>query len=359
MNRFTPLANARGSESLTLAALNSMTNEKSTSDEYQHACKHVAAFDVSRNGKIEVTGRDAATFLHNLCTNDIINLKPGAGCEAYFTNAQARVVAPVIVYRVPEHNDFWLDAPANVSAKVMTHLDRYLISEDVQLADRSVEFAQIHVAGPESGQCLMKAIGRDLPELAELQHTRTLTDSGLTLIIRRHSPLGLLGFDVLCAQDHAADMWKRLAHVGASPASESTYEILRIEAGTPEFGKDIDDNRLVFDIGRNPAAISFTKGCYLGQEPIVMARDRGHANRKLLGLIASSGDAIPSGAKVFRDDADVGQVTSSVVSPRLGAIALAYLRRGHQDPGTAVEIDLGASRRTAEVSSLPFSGACV
>jgi folate-binding protein YgfZ len=152
---------------------------------------------------------------------------------------------------------------------------------------------------------------------------------------------------------------QRLAQAGVPLASESIYEILRIEAGTPEFGKDIDENRLVFDIGRYPAAISFTKGCYLGQEPIVMARDRGHANRKLLGLIAASGDAVPPGAKVFRGDVEVGQVTSSAVSPRLGAIALAYLRRGHQEPGTAVEIDVGASRRTKEVSSLPFSGASV
>jgi folate-binding protein YgfZ len=327
--------------------------------DYQQAYSHAVAFDHSQHGKIEVAGRDAATFLHNLCTNDIINLQPGAGCQAYFANAQARLVSPIIVYRVPGRNEFWLDIPVNMAAKVMTHLDRYLISEDVQLADHTAEFAQIHVAGPESPVAITKCADRQMPDLAELQHIKVSDNIAAMLVVRRRSPLGLPGFDILCAHDRTDTVWQRLAAAGAPRGTDETYEVLRIEAGTPEFGRDIDENRLVFDIGRNPAAISYTKGCYLGQEPIVMARDRGHANRKLLGLIVSSPDLVPPGAKVFRGDVEVGQVTSSVASPRLGRIALAYLRRGHQDPGTAVEIEVNGSRRTAEVSSLPFSGASV
>src|SRR5262249_3387955 len=143
---------------------------------------------------------------------------------------------------------------------------------------------------------------------------------------------------------------------GARPAGPETYNILRVEAGTPDFGPDIDENRLVMEVGRTAEAICYTKGCFLGQEPIVMARDRGHVNRTLLGLKLHGSGPAPHGAKVVRDGNEVGQVASSVVSPRLGPIALAYLRRGSQEPGTVVEVQGDGATRTAEVASLPFVG---
>ena len=118
---------------------------------------------------------------------------------------------------------------------------------------------------------------------------------------------------------------QHLIAAGAQPAGLGTYEVLRVEAGVPEFGIDLDDNRLVFEVGRTAQAISYTKGCYLGQEPIVMARDRGHVNRLLLGLKLTGDSAVSPGSKVIRDGQEIGLTTSSVVSPRLGALALAYL----------------------------------
>ena len=145
-----------------------------------------------------------------------------------------------------------------------------------------------------------------------------------------------------------------LIAAGAQPAGLGTYEVLRVEAGVPEFGIDLDDNRLVFEVGRTAQAISYTKGCYLGQEPIVMARDRGHVNRLLLGLKLTGDSAVSPGSKVIRDGQEIGLTTSSVVSPPLGALALAYLRRGHWEAGTAGEVETASGRTRPKSPPCPF-----
>jgi folate-binding protein YgfZ len=166
----------------------------------------------------------------------------------------------------------------------------------------------------------------------------------------------LPGYDIVCPHGQAEEVWRLLIQAGATPAGMASYELLRVEAGTPVYGVDIDEDRFVVEVGRD-GAICYTKGCYLGQEPIVMARDRGHLNRFLRGLKICSGEVVARGAKIARDGNEVGHVTSSVVSPRLGtAIALAYMRRGSQEPGTTVQVESATGRRAADVTSLPFTG---
>jgi folate-binding protein YgfZ len=321
--------------------------------EYRQAREGAALFDISHRGKGEVTDREAARFLHNLCTNDIVSLPAGSGCEAFFTTNKARAVAHALIYHLPSPGGdaFWLDVPPGLAGKLLHHLDHYRISEQVEFADRTADFAQLHLAGPRARDVLAAVLAGDLPDLGDLQVV--LRD---TLQVRRHEPLGVPGYDLLCPPAAAVDLWQRLGAAGARPAGLEAYHVLRVEAGTPVYGIDIDDNRLVMDVGRTARAICYTKGCYLGQEPIVMARDRGHVNRTLLGLKVSGEGPVPAGAKVLRGTEEVGQVASSVVSPRLGPIALAYLRRGSQEPGTAVEVVTAAGARAAEVTGLPFSG---
>ena len=173
------------------------------------------------------------------------------------------------------------------------------------------------------------------------------------IVLRLQNPLGLPGYDLLVGRNKAGELWQLLSSLGGKPAGLDAYELLRVETGTPTYGKDIDDERFVVEVNR-PQAISYTKGCYLGQEPIVMARDRGHVNRKLLGVQVSGEGPVLYGTKLVRDGAEAGQVTSSVMSPRFGPIALAYLRRGHDSPGTKLEVE--SAGRTAEVVGLPFAG---
>jgi folate-binding protein YgfZ len=329
-------------------------------DEYRAAVEDAALFDVSDRGKLELTGPDAPSFLHNLCTNDINGLALGAGCEAFFTTAKAKVVGHALIYhaRLDGGRDaLLLDVEPGKAEPLLKHLDRYLISEQVELADRTADYAQFHLAGPRAKAVLERALGEPAPDLGELQHMERTFGLNATCHVRRHDPLGLPGYDIVCRRERAEGVRGMLTAAGARPAGAATYETLRVEAGTPVEGRDFDENRFVVEVGRGPRAISYAKGCYLGQEPIVMARDRaGHVNRALMGLLLGDGGGpVPAGAKVFRDGAEVGVVTSSAVSLRAGGpVALAYLRRGHQEPGTAVEVETPEGRRPAVVRGLPI-----
>jgi len=321
--------------------------------EYRSACENAAVFDLLPRGKIEVAGKDAAAFLHNLCTNDVKSLAVGAGCEAFFCTPKAKAIAHTYLGRFQsgDHDVFWLDLEPGLADKLFNHLNHYLISEQVELADRTQELSMLHLAGPQSPQIIERLLAPPAPELAELHHVARPWKNE-PIRVRRHRPLGLPGFDLICKIGVAAELTQSLTDAGAVLAGNQTFEVLRVEAGTPIYGADIDDNRLVFEVGRTQQAISYTKGCYLGQEPIVMARDRGHINRTLLGVKIAGKEPLAPGARLLQNGTEVGQVTSSVYSPRLGqAIALAYLRRGSQEPGLVLEVE---NQRQATVANLPF-----
>ena len=323
--------------------------------EYQTARTDCALFDTSHRGKIAVTGKDAASFLHNLSTGDITGMPLGAGCEAFFCNAKAKVIAYALVYHArlaDGKSAYWLDVAPGESEKLIKHLDRFLIAEQVEIFDRTLDLAQVHLVGAGATAALARALGDDVPDLDPLLHMERTFGVSVHSHIRRNDCLGVPGYDIVCLSNLAPGLWRVLAGAGAKPAGLDAYELLRVEAGTPEYGIDIDENRYAFDVGRTTQAICYTKGCYLGQEPIVMARDRaGHAPRTLTGLKLSGDGAVARGVKARRNGEDVGWVTSSVSSPKLRCgIALAYLRHGHNEPGTLVEVE----ERTAVVTALPF-----
>lgn len=324
-------------------------------DEYAAAVESAALFDRSAVGHVEVAGPEAPQFLHNLSTNDVANMPLGAGCEAFFCNLRARALFHVHIYHVMPggRHALWLDVTPGYHEKLIQHLDRYLIAEQVELADRTGDLATLHVAGPSSRDVLSKAVGQALPELQLYQHMERALGS-LPIHVRRIDPLGVPGWDVVVRREHLREAWDRLSAAGAPPAGTTAFDVLRIEAGTPVYGPDIDENRFVVEVGRKDA-ISYTKGCYLGQEPIVMARDRaGHLNRYFRGL--RFGEAVAAGAKLFAGEGEVGLVTSSADSPRLGPIGLGYVRRGHEPAGTALHV-VGPTGPGAVVAELPIEPA--
>jgi folate-binding protein YgfZ len=327
--------------------------------EYQNACQDVALFDRSHHGKVQAVGKDARSFLHNLCTNEVNKLLAGSGCEAYLTSGQAKILADVFIYRVasPEGADcLRLDTGPGLGEPIHKHLDRYLVSEQVELADRTKEFAQLHLAGPRAAEVLEQVLPDKLPPLAALQHTEQVV-ADTACPIRRHDSVGLPGYDLLCAREKAEAVWQVLCAAGARPAGLKAYHLLRVEAGTPEYGVDLDESTLPQEVGRLEQTVSFTKGCYIGQETVARIRTYGHVNRSLVGLKLDEEATVSPGTKLYHDGKEAGQVTSCVVSPRLGqAIALAYVRRPHQEPGTTLEMAAETGRRTAEVVSLPFGG---
>jgi len=321
--------------------------------EYRAACEGAALFADSARGTVELSGKDALLFLHNLCTNDVKNLPLGAGCEAFLCTAKAKVVAYVGVSHLldADRDVVWLDCEPGQAERLLNHLDHYLISEQVELAGRTDEIAMFHVCGPQAQDMLSRVLGRNLANLQEWQQqTEALADVG-ACHLRRHDVLGPPGFDISCSHEAVAKLKQMLLAAGAVAAGDNTREILRVEAGTPVYGKDIDEDRAVMEVGRTRQAICYTKGCFLGQEPIVMARDRGHVNRTLMGVRLSEGGPVARGTKLFTNGTEVGQVTSFVLSPRFGPIGLAYIKRGFQEPGTVLEADDG---RHGVVCTLPF-----
>ncbi len=318
--------------------------------DYTAAVNAAALFDTSSAGKLVLTGPDAPMFLGNLCTNDIKNLPLGGGCEAYFCDTRAKVQFAVWIYHIMIGNDraMWVETTPGRHEALAKYLDRYLISEQVEIADRTAEFAQFHLVGPQAKSVLNRALGETLPDLPEFAHL----DRDFVRI-RRRDLLGLPGFDIVCPIGSADAVRDRLA--GAVAGSTETYEILRVEAGTPLFGPDIDESRFVMEVGRAARAVSYSKGCFLGQEPIVMARDRaGHVNRTFLGMKVLEGGPLPAGSKLTRDGQDVGVVTSSCHSPRLGVpVALGYLRWKNQEPGLRLEAETPTGLQPVEVIGLP------
>src|SRR5205823_14480094 len=159
---------------------------------------------------------------------------------------------------------------------VFKHLDRHLISEQVELADRTREYAQVHLCGPEARAVLERAWGGPVAELGELQHEQRPPLGMLQL--RRHDLLNLPGYDILWPARDAVSFWQILTQAGARPAGQEAFEVLRVEAGVPRYGVEMNEERFVVEVGRTPQAISYSKGCYLGREPIVVARGPGPVN---------------------------------------------------------------------------------
>jgi tRNA-modifying protein YgfZ len=327
--------------------------------EYQSARTGAVLFDISDQGTIQVSGPDAAVFLHNLCTNDVVHLSAGAGREAFFTTGQGKIVGHAIIEHLSpgaEQGAYWLVVSPGTADRLLAHLNHYLVTEQVELGDRTTDVSRLHVAGPQARMVVEAAFCRPVGDLASLGHIRMMLGE-TEICICAHEPLALPGYDLVCPREGAGTLWTALTQADARPAGMQVYHTLRIEAGTPWYGIDIDDSNLPHEVGRIDQAVSFTKGCYIGQETIARIRTYGHVNRSLVGLKAEGDSPLPSKSKVLREGKEIGYVTSSVWSPSVGAvIGLAYVRRGNQDPGTSMEIDVTGQARRAVVASLPFRG---
>ncbi len=275
---------------------------------------------------LSVQGADAGKFLQSFCTNDVLKLSVGESCEAFFTNAKAHIVAYGEVHRGRERWLILLSSPT--AHELAGALDRYIIREDVQLAAPGEEMTLVLVPRKATNS-LDDALGEQLPLVSWGAEWRVIVSQ-------------TRGVSILQSQLQAA---------GLTRASWEAVNSLRIELGSPLDKIDVDDSNLPQEVTRSGRAISFTKGCYLGQEPVARIDALGHVNRTLVG-VKFSGDEIPSrGAELSREGKVVGQVTSACWSPRLQSpLALAYVRRGSNGVGSVLESSLGV----AEVVELPI-----
>jgi aminomethyltransferase len=260
-----------------------------------------AWLDLSARGRITVRGRDRVRLLHNITSNEVKKMTPGAGCYAFLLNPQGRIQADLCLLCFADH--FLIDTEPELREKVQQLIRRYIISDKVELEDVTGQTAAIGVEGPLADS---------------LQPPDGCTKAPFSLT-------GQPGYRIYCAAAEMARIVGQLEAAGARPATPGDARVVRIENGKPRYGEDIRETSLPQET-QQLHAVSFTKGCYLGQEIVERIRTQGHLNRKLVRLeIDGSEPAVP-GAKLMVDGQEA-EVTSSVYSPHFGkVIALAYVR---------------------------------
>ena len=319
------------------------------------AARHRAAFvDRSHRGRIVVSGTERASYLQGLFTNDIVALKAGQGCYTAYLTAQGRMIADLYAYELGDV--LLLTMIGGVKDDVMAKLDQFIFSEDVQLGDVTGTFAQMAIVGPDAASTVAAIVSgvfeSGLREMPEHGNTRGEWAGGAA-IVTRVTDAGEPGFDLYVEHTQAGALKAALLDAGLIELDEATAEAVRIESGIPLFGRDMDEETIPLEAGIESRAISFSKGCYVGQEVVIRVLHRGHGRvaRKLVGL-ALDGDRVPDAGTAIRSgDREIGKVTSSTASPALKRpIALAYVHRDFLEPGTKVTV----GEHDAEVTALPF-----
>lgn len=293
---------------------------------------------------VSLSGADRQSFLHNMCTNDIRKLARGEGCEAFCTDVKGRIVAHVWVL-VLEVRITLLAVP-NQAQRIVSHLDRYIIREDVQLADETAKESWTVLAGPQVGALLG---GADKKLNKPWQCAICPLGDVECMLVRFPLPdrdAFLLG----TAADHAEVVHKQLSESGAVACDLPAWTALRVETGLPLFGVDFDESNLPQEVARDAEAISFTKGCYLGQETIARIDALGHVNKQLVTLKFAEGTTPKANTPLLQQENQVGVATSIAQSIRSDAtLALGMVRRGSNDVGAKLESTFGQ----VEVISTP------
>lgn len=304
---------------------------------------------------LRLVGPDRVRFLNGMVSNDVAALAPGQGVRAVKTSSKGRVEALV---RVRATSDaLFIDARAAVAERVRATLDQFIIMDDCAISDVSDARDVVSLVGPDSARVL-DAAGLGAPALPLGALAPHAFASAGDVVIVADPTLGVPAFELHAPAGQGDALAERLVAVGATPISSEALEILRIEAGVPVDGRELDDETFPME-ARLESAISFSKGCYIGQEVIARATNFGGVKHILVGLVVD-GDALPEeGAPVFVDGSDVrvGELTSIARSPTLGrTIALGYVRRTEEAPGTRVVVASAAHGRLgATVAALPFA----
>jgi folate-binding protein YgfZ len=306
--------------------------------DYRVLTEGCGLIDRSERGKLALTGTEAKSFLAGQVTNDIVGLEEGGGCYAAFLTHKGKMLGDLRVLDAGE--ELLLDTERSTLQALFDMVRRFKIGFDVELHKRTVQRGLLSLIGPRARAV---AGAEDLPADEHAHRPGEIAGRAVRLVATD------TGVDVLCDADDTAAVRAALEASGATPVSEDATEILRVERGRPRYGADLDDTTIPQEAGLNARAVSFTKGCYVGQETVARLFYRGKPNRHLRGLRLSEPAEV--GAELQLGDRVVGRLSSSVVSPARGPLALALVRR-EAAVGETVDVEGGA---TAEVVELPFA----
>ncbi|HPA52067.1 MAG TPA: glycine cleavage T C-terminal barrel domain-containing protein [Thermoanaerobaculia bacterium] len=312
----------------------------------------VVAVDVTGRGALAVSGPDAAELLHGLVTNEVKALPPGSGCHAALLTPKGRMRAELAVLRVSE-SEVLLDCDPSLAEPLLGILQGYVPFSRSVLRDQTSETGVVHLEGPTAAGVLLAAA---LPEPApdDYAHAAGSLD-GVPVRVVRVSRAGEPGFDVRTSPTAVPALLDLLSSRGAALVSPDVLEAGRIEAGLPRWGAELTETTLPNEAGLERTAISYTKGCYLGQETVARIRTYGHVNRRLVALLLPIGSAAAPGDDVRAGEETVGNVTSAVDSSRRAArVALAYVKKGHDEPGTALAVATKEGAAAGRVAAVPL-----
>lgn len=322
--------------------------------EYAALREGAGVLDLSFRGRLCVTGADARRFLNGQVTHNVKDLQIGEGCYAALVSARGRLQSDLNIYRL--ENELLLDFEPGLSASVAERLEKFIIAEDAQVVDAAPHYGLLSAQGPEAMEVARglsprfivppKAMG-----MAKLEEP-ALGETYLAALSR----VGSRGLDVFAPAEAMNEAAARLLARGVRLCGWQALETARIEAGIPRFGADMDETNLAPE-ALDTRAISYTKGCYIGQEVIARVRTYGQVSKLLRGLRFGGGgrEAPARGTKLFLAEKEAGFITSAVWSPALqGVIALGYVRREANQPGTELEARTPAGKISARIVELPF-----
>jgi folate-binding protein YgfZ len=307
--------------------------------EYRAVTESVGLLDNSQRGKLALTGTDAKSFLQGQVTNDIEALTPGTGCYAAFLTPKGKMLGDLRV--LDADDELLLDTERAALQALFNTIRRSLIGYDAELHKRTLECGLLSLVGPGAASA---AGVEELSSAPVHTHVARVVEGVPARAVRAE-----LGVDLLCDSAAIDELRTRLEAAGAAAVSVDAVETLRVEHGIPRYGADLDEGVIPQEAGLNERAVSFTKGCYVGQETVARLHYRGKPNRHLRGLKLAA--PARAGEPLRLGEREVGRLTSVVASPRLGPIALGFVRR---------EVELGSTvavgdATTAEVVELPFA----
>jgi folate-binding protein YgfZ len=310
--------------------------------------------DLSSRGRLLVSGSEAVMFLNGLITNDMKTLAVNSWMPAVFPNVQGRLLAAVrIIHR---EDGFLIDTENATLETVAKLLERFTLAGDFRVTDVTKETSMFSVQGGKAAEIMGNALSETAAnvERQKMSTAQLENDSNVSIIRATHTAED--GFDLFVNVSNAQKLWDLLTKAGALPVGADASETLRIEAGIPRYGVDMDETNVVTETNLDEA-VSFTKGCYIGQEIIARIKYRGHVAKRLTGLVFETEIELAGGAKIFSSDGkEIGRVTSSVFSPRLDrTIAIGYVKYDYLEPGTSVKVvSAGDDEIGATVAELPF-----
>lgn len=315
-----------------------VTSLASPASDYRTMTAGCGLLDRSERGKLALTGAGAKAFLQGQVTNDVEGLTPGSGCYAAFLTPKGKMLGDLRI--LDAGDELLLDTERVALQELFNMIRRFSIGYDVGLHKRTLERGLLSLIGPQAG-AIAGALGED-------EHSHAVVAVGG---IEARAIRTDVGVDLLCDAAALDALRAALVEAGAVPVSADAADCLRIEHGRPRYGIDLDDTVIPQEAGLNDRAVSFTKGCYVGQETVARLHYRGKPNRHLRGLRLSA--PASSGEPLALEGREVGRVRSVALSPTFGPIALALVRR-EAPPGSTVAVGAGAGGTTATVEELPF-----